>query len=122
MRADEALRRSDAAIVGKLLKVVPHHAYAADYRYRVQRVYKAGRGLARGAVVSVRSALGGAACGLPEGIGRRYGLLLRGEGESSPPPPAAARWWGGSCGVLAPHELRSAARGRGARIATSCAS
>jgi hypothetical protein len=110
-----ALQRSDAAIVARLVEVVPRDRLWADYRYRVQHVYKSGRGLVRGAVVTVRSARGGAACGLSRGIGRRYGLLLdevhvgpvRGAKRE---PRGEYRWRGGICGVLAPRELRAAAR------------
>jgi hypothetical protein len=121
MRAGDALRRADAAVVAKLLKVVPRDRSRADYRYLVQRVYKVDRGLERGAVISVRSARGGAACGLPEGIGRRYGLLLEaprgGSGQAgSSGALGDASWLGGRCGVLAPGELQAAAGGRRARI------
>src|SRR4029077_16268156 len=36
----EAMRQADAAIVGRLVKVVPRSRFRADYHYRVQRVYK----------------------------------------------------------------------------------
>lgn len=113
--AGEALRQADAAFVGKLLKVVPRARAQADYRYAVQRVYKRGAGLRPGNVVSVRSARAGSACGLPSGIGRRYGLLVE-DREN--------RWLGGLCGVLAPGRLRAVAGGRaaGARAGLSCAS
>jgi hypothetical protein len=117
--AGKALRQADAAFVGRLLKVAPRSAGQADFRYLVQRVYKSGRGLSRGAVVSVRGPRGGAACGLPEGRGRSYGLLLR-AGEAG----AGVRWWSGRCGVLAPQDLRRVAKGRAARASSlaSCAS
>jgi hypothetical protein len=94
------MRKADAAIVGRLVKVIPRSGFRADYRYRVQRVYKLGPGIRRGQVISVRSARQSAACGLPSQTGRRYGLLLAwGEG----------RWTSGLCGVLKPRELDSAA-------------
>jgi hypothetical protein len=94
------MRRADAAIVGRLVKVVPRGRFRADYRYRVRRVYKSGPGIRRGRTISVRSARQSAACGLPSQIGRRYGLLLAwGEG----------RWTSGLCGVLRPRELDLAA-------------
>jgi hypothetical protein len=96
----EAMRRADAAIVGRLVEVIPRSRFRADYRYRVRRVYKAGPGIRRGRTISVRSARQSAACGLPGQTGRRYGLLLAwGEG----------RWTSGLCGVLKPGELDSAA-------------
>ncbi len=96
------MQRADAAIVGKLVKVVPRGRIRADYRYRVQRVYKRGAGLRRGRVVSVRSARQSAACGLPHGTGRRYGLMLiRSEG----------RWTGGLCGVFRPRLVDSGRAG-----------
>jgi hypothetical protein len=97
----EALRAADAAIAGELLEVVPRDEYVADYRYEVMAVYKKGPGIRRGRTVIVRSGRDGAACGLPVGTGRRYGLLL---GEE-----AGGGWVGGSCGVLEPGKLRLAA-------------
>lgn len=115
MAPGKAMRQADAAIVGRLVEVVPRGRYRADYRYRVRRVYKHAPGIRRGRVISVRSATQSAACGLPSQIGRRYGLLLnappvvhprdakRGAGQGRP-------WLGGLCGVVAPRKLRSAAR------------
>jgi hypothetical protein len=102
------MRQADAAIVAELIEVIPRNRSKADYRYRVQRVYKPGRGLRRGRVVSVRSATDSAACGLPRRIDRRYGLLLL---------RADGRWTGGLCGVIKPSLLDSSA----ARV-PSCAS
>jgi hypothetical protein len=105
MAPGEAVERADAAIVGELVEVVPRDRLRADYRYRVQRVYKPGAGIRRDRTIAVRSARGSAACGLPQRVGRRYGLLLLwGEG----------RWTGGLCGVLRPHLLDSA------RLASLC--
>lgn len=119
MPANEALRQADAALVGKLLKVVPRSRSQADYRYLVQRVYKNDDGLAHGEVISVRSARGAAACALPGGVGRSYGLLLRAGAAIG----GEARWWGGRCGVLTPKELQAVASGRSVRATTTgCAS
>lgn len=125
MAAGRALQQADAALVGRLLQVVPRGRSQADYRYSVQRVYKAGGRLRRGGMIVVRSARAGSACGLPSGIGRRYGLLL----EARHVSPAMGgkgglrRWRGGICGMLAPKMLQAVANGRNARGATaSCAS
>jgi hypothetical protein len=101
MKPGEALKRSDAAIVGKLVKVLPRGDLKADFRYRVRSVYKGGRAIDLGRVISVRASTQSAACGLPREAGREYGLLLR-QGEG--------RWWGGLCGLIDPRQLRSAAR------------
>lgn len=101
---EDAIRRADAAIVGELVEVVPRNRLRADYRYRVQRVYKRRGGIREGAVISVQSSRSSAACGLPRQAGRRYGLLLT---------RTHGRWTGGLCGVVKPRRLRSAAR-RGA--------
>lgn len=88
---DEAIKRADAAIAGKLVKVVPRSEMRAVFRYRVQRVYKGGHGIRVGAVLSVRSARDSAACGLPTQTGRRYGLALSwSEGG----------WSSGACALL----------------------
>jgi hypothetical protein len=100
------MRRADAAIVGELVEVIVRDSYRADYRYRVQRVYKQGRGLKEGRVVSVRSSVQSASCGLPKRTGRRYGLfLLRDDG----------RWTGGLCSMIKPRLLSSATRSAGNR-------
>ena len=114
----KAIRQADAAVVGRLIEVVPRNRLRADYRYRVQRVYKRGRGIRRGRTIAVRSARQAAACGLPRRIGRRYGLLL---------VRAGSRWTGGLCGVIGPRRLHAAA-GRAADrrtaedVSSSCAS
>lgn len=85
------MERADAAIAGRLVEVVPRNHLRAVYRYRVQRVYKSGKGIRRGRVVAVQSARDSAACGLPARVGRRYGLLLsRSEGG----------WASGACALL----------------------
>jgi hypothetical protein len=102
----QALERADAAIVGTLTNVIPRGPQWADYRYRVERVYR-GRGeIGRGATISVRSARRAAACALPRRLDHRYGLfLIRHRG----------RWTAGACSTIAPRRLRLAARRRGAR-------
>jgi hypothetical protein len=101
VKPGEAMREADAAVVGRLVAVVPRGAMWADYRYRVRRVYKRSRGLARGRTISVRSARQGAACALPRRRGRRYGLFLTRD---------RGRWRSGSCAVVSPRRLRAAAR------------
>lgn len=87
----EAMKRADAAISGRLLKVVAQNRERAIYRYRVQRVYKRAEGIRRGRVISVHSARSGAACGLPTRTGRRYGMLLTRTKQG---------WASGICGLL----------------------
>jgi hypothetical protein len=87
----EAIQRADAAIAGRLLKVVPRNDVRAVYRYRVQRVYKKGVGIERGGVVSVHGARDSAACGLPTRIDRRYELALSRSGGV---------WTSGACALL----------------------
>ena len=104
----EDLRRADAAIVGRLIEVRPvqsrrRYEIRADFRYRVERVYKGRRRLPRGRTVTVRSVRDEAMCGLPDGIGRRYGLLLH---RRSGRPP----WKAGLFDVVSPRALRAAAR------------
>lgn len=94
------MRRADAAIVGRLVEVVPRAGFRADYRYRVLRVYKGDRRLERDQIVSVRSSSQSASCGLPHGVGRSYGLFLTWD---------RGRWTGGLCGVVKPRRLQSAA-------------
>ena len=98
MAPSEAMKRADAAIVGKLVKVVPRGRLRADYRYLVQHVYKGAAGIRRGDLLSVRSARQSSACGLPHGKRRRYGLLLARDGR---------RWTGGLCGVFSPRLVDS---------------
>ena len=76
MTRGEAMKRADAAIAGKLVEVVPGNRSRAVFRYRVQRVYKGGRRIRAGEMVSVSSARDSAACGLPTRTGRRYELAL----------------------------------------------
>ena len=101
-------RRAYAAIVGRLVEVRPVGSPGAangpaDFRYRIERVYKGGRRLRRGRVVTVRSERSEAACGLPAQTGRRYGLLLY-RRRTRPP------WRAGLFDAMSPRELREAAR------------
>jgi len=106
----KALRESDAAVVGRLVEVVPRGQLQADYRYEVQRVYRGAKKIEAGDMLAVRSAQSGAACGLPSRAARRYGLFLTRLG---------GRWRSGLCSVVTPRLLWQAAQGRplGARPA-----
>lgn len=99
MRPADHLQSADAAIVGRLVAVVPRGPFRADYRYRVTRVYRGGDEIERGKVLAVRSARRAAACALPGRTGRMYGLFL-----------ARARngWASGICGVISPRRLHTA--------------
>lgn len=103
----ESLREADAAIVGRLVKVVPKSPLQADYRYEVTRVYRGARIFEEGQMVSVRSARRAAACALPRRLDRRYGLFL---------DHSAGRWRAGICSVISPRRLWAAAQG-GSRVA-----
>jgi hypothetical protein len=103
---EEALEQADAAIVGTLVKVIPRDSQWADYRYRVERVYRGGAAIGAGDTISVRSARNASACALPSRLDRRYGLfLMRHRG----------RWRAGACSTIAPRRLWQAARRGGAR-------
>ncbi len=106
----EALRESDAAVVGRLVEVLPRGPMQADYRYEVQRVYRGANVIEVDRLLSVRSARRAAACALPRRIDRRYGLFLTRFG---------GRWRAGICSVVTPRRLGMAAQGRplGARPA-----
>lgn len=97
----EALQESDAAIVGRLVKVMPRGALRADYRYEVQRVYRGRKAIERGQMLDVRSARRAAACALPRRVNHRYGLFLT---------RADDRWTSGICAVIEPAKLAEAAR------------
>lgn len=99
----QSLQESDAAIVGKLIRVLPHGSLHADYRYEVQRVYRGRKAIERGQTLTVRSARRAAACALPRRTGHSYGLFLtRGHGL----------WFGGICGVIQPRRLWRVAKHR----------
>ena len=108
----EALAAADGAIVGHLLKVEPHGATQALYRFEVMRVYRGRGAIDKGAVLTVWSPRGSAACALPDRLDRNYGLLLLGDGR---------RWASGLCGVLSPRRLWAAAQKPGAGQASSSA-
>jgi hypothetical protein len=96
----ESLQESDAAIVGRLLEVLPHGRLQADYRYEVRRVYR-GDGIEPGGVLTVRSGRRAATCALPRRLDHRYGLFLT---------SGKGRWFGGICGVIEPRRLWHAAQ------------
>lgn len=102
------LRRADAAIIGRLIEVRPVGSPGAengpaDFRYRIERVFKGRRWLRRGRVVTVRAERSEAACGLPARTGRRSGLILH-RRRGRPP------WKAGLFDEMTPRELRRAAR------------
>lgn len=101
-----ALRESDAAIVGRLVKVMPRGAQRADYRYEVRRVYRGRHRIRRGEMLDVRSSRHASACALPRRLGHTYGLFLA---------RADGRWTSGICGVIEPRRLDEAARRPGRR-------
>ncbi len=96
----ESLQEADGAVVGRLVKVLPHGPLHAVFRYEVRHAYK-GDGLPEaGRMLDVHSSRRGAACALPRRTDRSYGLfLVRRNGH----------WFGGICGVVAPERLRAAA-------------
>jgi hypothetical protein len=94
----ESLRAADGAIVGRLVKVLPHGPLHAVYRYEVGRVYK-GAAIQKGRMLDVHSSRRAAACALPRRTGRSYGLFLS---------QRNGRWFGGICGVISPQRLRDA--------------
>jgi hypothetical protein len=96
----EALRESDAAIVGRLVEVTPRGKLNADYRYEVRHVYRGAESIEAGQMLTVRSGRKAAACALPRRLGDVYGLFLS---------RASNRWFGGICGVIEPRRLRHAA-------------
>ena len=97
----ESLARSDAAIVGQLLAVESRGPGRAAYRYRVLRVFRGHDAIERGSALRVLGSRGGAACGLPETVGARFGLFLS---------AYRGRWTGSLCGVVSPRQLRIAAQ------------
>jgi hypothetical protein len=97
----ESLREADGAVVGRLVKVLPHGALNAVFRYEVRHVYKGDGSIAEGQMLDVRGARRTAACGLPRRTGRSYGLFLSRRG---------GHWFGGICGVVSPQRLRGAAQ------------
>jgi hypothetical protein len=104
----ESLREADGAVVGRLVKVLPHGDLHAVFRYEVRHVYKGGGSIKAGRMLDVHGARRTAACGLPHRTGRTYGLFLS---------HAHGRWFGGICGVIAPQRLRAAAQNQAATSA-----
>jgi hypothetical protein len=104
----QSLAAADAAIAGRLLSVDPRGAVHAAYRYEVLRVYRGGDRIEPGSVLTVISPRGSASCGLPQRLGRAYGLFLLGQGR---------HWASGLCGVISPRRLRAAAQRPGAGTA-----
>jgi hypothetical protein len=97
----ESLRQADGAIVGRLVKVLPHGPLHAIYRYEVLHVYKGANEIRAGKMLEVHSSRRAAACALPRRTGRSYGLFLS---------QRNGRWFGGICGVISPQRLRGAAQ------------
>ena len=97
----ESLREADGAVVGRLVRVLPHGPLHAVFRYEVRNVFKGAGSIDAGRMLDVRSARRGAACGLPRRADRNYGLFISRHG---------GRWFGGLCGVIAPQRLRAAAQ------------
>jgi hypothetical protein len=105
------MRESDAAVVGRLVEVIPVGTLQADYRYEVQRVYRGARMIEARQMISVRSARRSAACALPRRKERSYGLFLtRAEG----------RWRSSICSVVTPRRLWTAAQGRSLAARPAC--
>jgi hypothetical protein len=96
----ESLREADGALVGRLVKVLPHGALHAVYRYEVLHVYKGGDVIEAGKMLDVHGSRRAAACALPRRTNRSYGLFLF---------QRQGRWFVGICGVVAPRRLRLAA-------------
>jgi hypothetical protein len=97
------LGESDAAVVGRLVKVVPRGRLHADYRYEVRHVYKGADAMGAAKTLTVRSGRKAAACALPRRLDHLYGLFLH---------RAHGRWFGGICGVVEPRRMRHAAQGQ----------
>lgn len=108
----ESLKRSDGAIVGKLLRKRPvgdsDYPRRAIYVYRVTSAYKAEQRLADRRV-RVRSAFDGATCGIEQPIGTREGLFLSRDN---------GKWTSSLCAQVSPRDLRRAARDRAGRSAS----
>ena len=101
----EALEQSDAAVVARLVKVLPRGKLHADYRYEVRQVYRGRETIDKGQMLTVRSGRRAATCALPRRLDHVYGLFLARRQD---------RWFGGICGVIEPRRLRHVARGQAA--------
>ncbi|HEY6551436.1 MAG TPA: hypothetical protein VIY71_09595 [Solirubrobacterales bacterium] len=104
----EALEESDAAVVARLVKVVPRGRFHADYRYEVRQVYRGKAMIEQGQMLTVQSGRRAAACALPRRLDHVYGLFLARRQD---------HWFGGICGVIEPRRLRHAAQGQPAASA-----
>ncbi len=104
----ESLREADGAVVGRLVKVLPHGPLNAVFRYEVRHVYKGADSIDDGQMLDVRGARRTAACGLPRRTDRSYGLFLS---------RRSGRWFGGICGVVSPKRLGAAAQNQAAASA-----
>lgn len=107
------LRRSDGAVVARLLAVKPvgddrdgaiGSADPTDFVYRTGRVLKGRPRLRRGRRLVVRSVRLDASCGLSSRVGRLTGLFLQRDG---------GRWRAYSCDEVTAGEMRGLGR-RGA--------
>ena len=104
--------QSDAAVIARLVEVVPRGEQVASFRYRVREVFKGGRRIEEGRLISLRASTSSAACGLPKEEGRRYGLFLRRAGD---------HWSASLCDVTTPRGMREAAgAGRASRARPGC--
>jgi hypothetical protein len=101
----ESLQESDAAVVARLVKVLPHGKLHADYRYEVRQVYRGRETIEKGQMLTVRSGRRAATCALPRRLDHVYGLFLA---------HRQGRWFGGICGVIEPRRLRHAAQSQAA--------
>lgn len=106
----ESLQESDAAVVARLVKVLPRGLLHADYRYEVRQVYRGQEMIDQGEMLTVRSGRRAAACALPRRLDHVYGLFLARRQD---------HWFGGICGVIEPRRLRHAARTQPADSARS---
>lgn len=108
----EALKRSDAAITGKVVRrrvirdesaegiVGPGEAILT---YRVRRAFKKKRRFPRGRKVRVRTSGSGASCGIEQRVGTVGGIFLHRSRKG---------WGGGLCDQVSKRNLRRAAKDR----------
>ncbi len=107
----ETFRQSEGAMIGTFLERLPVSDQEADYRYRVDRVFRGRKRIPRGSVITIRSAANGAACGFETPVGEREGLFL---GRSQ------GRWTGNLCSTAAPRKMRRAAKRAGFTGTANC--
>ena len=107
-------RLSDAAVIARLVNVVPRGGHVAVLRYRVREVFKGKNRIEEGQRLSLGSASSSAACGLPRAEGHRYGLFLSRTGD---------HWSATLCDVTTPEGMRAAAAstGQASRASPGCA-